>query len=64
MAQLRYDLERKEWSLHHGERPAGWCSYDDAVESSDLGALLKVIEGDRDGRFRGLGSGYVWPWDG
>jgi hypothetical protein len=63
MAQLRYDLEAKAWSLHRGGPPDGWCSYDDALQSSELGPLLGVIENDRAGRFQGLGAGYKWPWD-
>ncbi|MFL5781301.1 MAG: DUF3024 domain-containing protein [Thermoleophilaceae bacterium] len=63
MAQLRYDLERDVWTLHHGDT-GGWCSYDDAVESSELAPLLDVVGSDRGGRFRGLGEGYGWPWEG
>jgi hypothetical protein len=63
VAQLRYDLETREWALHHGGPPGrGWCDPEDAVRSKKIGPLLAAIEADRDGRFVGLGPGYRWPW--
>ena len=54
MAQLRYDLERREWSLHHPQQPEGWCSDEDAVHAAELGPLLDCLASDRTGRFRRL----------
>ena len=54
IAQLRYDVEAREWALHHGARRDGWCGDDDAVRAADIGALLDEIERDRAGRFHGL----------
>src|SRR2546423_13649737 len=55
VAQLRYDLESREWAVHHrAQPPDGWCGDDDAVRASEVGALLDEIAGDRAGRFRGL----------
>jgi hypothetical protein len=63
IAQLRYDAEKREWALHHGERPpGGWCSDDDAVRAADLGPLLAQVAADREGRFEGLPPGFRWPW--
>jgi hypothetical protein len=63
VAQLRYDLETRDWALHHGDpAPAGWCSDEDAVHARELGPLLDEIAGDRSGRFEGLGAGFRWPW--
>jgi hypothetical protein len=60
VAQLRYDVERREWTLHHGERLRGWCDDDDAVRADRIRTLLPAIEADRDGRFQGLPRGYRW----
>jgi hypothetical protein len=54
IAQLRYDLDSCEWTLHHGDRPAGWCIDGDAVRACEVGPLLDEIAGDRAGRFQGL----------
>jgi hypothetical protein len=55
IAQLRYDLDSREWALHHGPQPLeGWCGDDDAVRAREVGALLGEIAADRAGRFRGL----------
>ena len=55
LAQLRYDFEREEWALHHGEKCSeGWCRHEDALKSPELGPLLDAITGDRVGRFRWL----------
>ena len=62
VAQLRYDLERGDWALHHGKQPPrGWCSDEDAFRSDELGPLLDEIAGDRAGRLQGLPVGYEWP---
>jgi hypothetical protein len=61
VAQLRYDLERREWTLHHSaEPPGGWCGDADAVRAPEVGALLDEIAGDRAGRFRGLPPDFRW----
>jgi hypothetical protein len=62
VAQLRYDIERKEWALHHGELSpySGWCSHEDAVHATDIGPLLDQIANDRDGRYQGLPPGFTW----
>jgi hypothetical protein len=61
VAQLRYDVERREWALHHGEQPPeGWCNEDDAVRACQIGPLLDEIGSDRDGRFQGLPPGCRW----
>jgi hypothetical protein len=62
IAQLRYDLERRAWSLHHCELPGGWCSHDDALHADAVGPLLDEIASDRTDRFQGLPPGYRWPW--
>jgi hypothetical protein len=54
IAQLRYDLEAREWALHHGAPRHGWCGDDDAVCAAEIGPLLDEIVRDRGGRFRGL----------
>jgi hypothetical protein len=55
VAQLRYDAENREWTLHHGAQPPdAWCTDDDAVSGAQLGPLLDEIAADRAGRFRGL----------
>src|SRR3954447_24035920 len=55
VAQLRYDLERREWALHHGtDDPRGWCDDEDAVHAGGLDSLLDEIASDRAGRFQGL----------
>jgi hypothetical protein len=60
-AQLRYDVESREWALHHGGGPGeGWCSDDDAVHADEVGPLLDEVAGDRSGRFQGLPSGFEW----
>ena len=58
VAQLRYDLESREWRLHHGNAPGGWCSDDDAVCAAVVGPLLAEIARDRAGRFAGLPAGF------
>ena len=58
VAQLRYDPEKREWALHHGDH--GWCSDEDAAHSRDLGPLLDEIAADRGGRFEGLPPGFRW----
>jgi hypothetical protein len=64
VAQLRYDMESREWALHHGDRsPRGWCEDDDAVHADEVGPLLDEVAGDRAGRFLGLPPGFKWPWD-
>lgn len=61
IAQLRYDLESREWALHHGGRPgAGWCDDDDAAHDDELGPLLDEIAADRTGRFQGLPPDFRW----
>jgi hypothetical protein len=55
VAQLRYDVESREWALHHGGS-GGWCGDEEAVRAREVGLLLHDIEGDRAGRFQGL------PW--
>ena len=55
VAQLRYDLDKREWALHYGvQGPQGWCDDEDAVRGSEIGSLLDEIAGDRAGRFQGL----------
>ena len=54
VAQLRYDVERGEWALHHRAQLDGWCGDDDAARAGEVGPLLDEIAGDRAGRFRGL----------
>src|SRR5436190_12425348 len=55
VAQLRYDVKRQEWALHHGDPPPkGWCNDDDAVHERELAPLLDEIASDRDARFYGL----------
>jgi Protein of unknown function (DUF3024) len=61
VAQLRYDVERREWALHHGVRgPEGWCSEEDAASGRDIGPLLDEIGDDHDGRFKGLPPDFRW----
>lgn len=60
VAQLRYDLERREWALHHGGTPGGWCPDEEAAHARAIGPLLEEIAGDRAGRFRGLPPGFRW----
>src|SRR5215218_9105861 len=43
IAQLRYHPESRDWTLHHGERPDGWCNDEDAVRAHELGVLLDEI---------------------
>jgi hypothetical protein len=63
VAQLRYDVERGDWALHHGGRPGqGWCDDDEAVRADDVGPLLDEIGADSSGRFEGLPPGFRWPW--
>jgi hypothetical protein len=60
VAQLRYDAETRDWTLHHGERRHGWCSEEDAAHAPQLDVLLDEIDADRAGRFQGLPRGYTW----
>ena len=61
VAQLRYDLESREWTLHHGGQcPGGWCDDDDAMRGGTLGPLLDEIAGDHAGRFEGLPPNFQW----
>jgi Protein of unknown function (DUF3024) len=60
VAQLRVDLERRDWALHYGAAPDGWCSHEDAIHARELGPLLDVIASDRTARFAGLPPGYSW----
>ena len=61
VAQLRYDLERRDWTLHHGLRPPqGWCDYDAAARSGEVGPLLDLIADDCTGRFEGLPPDFRW----
>jgi hypothetical protein len=57
VAQLRYDAEARQWSLHHGERLRGWCDEDDAIHDGDISKLLEEVERGRNGRFLGLPPG-------
>ena len=59
IAQLRYDPEKREWTLHHGTRE-GWCSVDEAVHARKIRPLLDEMAGDREGRYSGLPPGYRW----
>jgi hypothetical protein len=60
IAQLRFDLDRREWTLHHGGGPGkGWCDEDDAERASEVGPLLAAIASDRDGRFQGFSAELV-----
>src|SRR5918911_4348294 len=43
VAQLRYDLDSREWRLHHGGTPGGWCDDDDAERAAEIGPLLAEI---------------------
>jgi hypothetical protein len=55
VAQLRYDCERRVWTLHHGLTPQrGWCSEEEALCDSELEPLLEAVAADRTGRFQGL----------
>ena len=63
LAQLRYDVDSRTWTLHHRDLPQGWCDEEDAVRDPSIGALLDEIASDREGRFQGLPPGYVWPFD-
>jgi hypothetical protein len=54
IAQLRYDFDAREWTLHHGALGDGWCADDEAVRAAEIGALLDEIVRDRAGRFQGL----------
>jgi hypothetical protein len=48
MAQLRYDVESREWALHQGGEPhEGWCSDDDAIRAGEVGPLLSELPPDR-----------------
>jgi hypothetical protein len=58
VAQLRYDMERAEWTLHHGA--GGWCDDADAIRSGELSPLLDEIADDRAGRFQGLPPDFPW----
>jgi hypothetical protein len=61
VAQLRYDLETRDWALHHGGRPGeSWCRDEEAVYACEVDPLLDEIAGDRAGRFRGLPPGFRW----
>ena len=61
VAQLRYDAERREWALdHRGPESEGWCRDDDAARAPEIAALLRVVAGDRRGRFQGLPPGFRW----
>jgi hypothetical protein len=59
VAQLRYDLKSRDWTLHDCAPPRGWSDVDDAVRARDLGALLDVVANDREGRFIGLPPGVI-----
>jgi len=60
VAQLRYDMEGEEWTLHHLDPPPrGWCSYEDATAACRIGPLLDAIGAERAGRFQGLGPELV-----
>ena len=63
VAQLRYDVERREWALHHGGQAEckRWCGGDDAVYAREVSPLLDEIADDRADRFRGLPPGFRWP---
>jgi hypothetical protein len=65
VAQLRYDAEACEWTLHHGTR-GGWCEEGEAVRGSELGPLLDEVASDREGRYSGLApifrDGNVRSW--
>jgi len=59
VAQLRYDIEHRDWALHHCACH-GWCTDEDAGHARELGPLLDEIAADREGRFQGLPSGFRW----
>ena len=59
IAQLRYDLDRREWTLHHGVPGEGWCDEDDAARAGEVGPLLAAVEADCDGRFEGFSTELV-----
>src|SRR3954452_8733118 len=53
IAQLRYDADDREWTLHHLEPPPhGWCSYDDARTARKIAPLLAEIARDGARRFQ------------
>jgi hypothetical protein len=54
VAQLRYDLERRRWALHHGRCPDGWCADEDAIHAPEIAPLLDVVAANRDGLYDGL----------
>jgi hypothetical protein len=53
VAQLQYDFETREWTLHHGTKH-GWSTYEEAAHASEVGPLLEEVAGDRVDRYAGL----------
>src|SRR3954454_11066242 len=63
VAQLRYNVERREWTLHQGGcEEQAWCSEEDASRGDEVGPLLDEISENHFGHFRGLPEGFRWPW--
>jgi hypothetical protein len=53
VAQLRYDRERRTWSLRWRGSDGRWHSYDRTKPSPELGPLLAEIDADPTGIFWG-----------
>jgi DUF3024 family protein len=53
IAQLRYDEDRRRWSLYCRDSRERWWLYDDAEPAADVGPLLAAIDEDPTGTFWG-----------
>ena len=53
VAQMRYDLDSKTWSMWWANRNGRWLSYPDFTPSPDLRGCLHQLDHDKSGAFWG-----------
>lgn len=53
IAQLRYDVEARVWSLYCRDRNERWFPYTEARAHSEVGPLLEAVDADPTGIFWG-----------
>ena len=53
VAQFRYDLKKREWTLYSADRNSRWHEYWDIDPHKDFEVLLQEVEEDPTGIFWG-----------